>query len=200
MQRQRARKPNYTCEPAASVQTLSCALICAAFTAVILTAGAARADCFFHHHSLPGDSAPPAAGTPPTALHALTAIRAATGASRCKPCTCDVDSSGTITPTDALRILQRAVGLNISLACPATCHPLCGDRIVDTPIEECDDGTSTSSCDENCTLAVCGDGFRNEAAGEQCDRGGADAICDACLLYTSPSPRDRTRSRMPSSA
>ena len=24
--------------------------------------------------------------------------------------------------------------------------------------------------------------------------------CSACLLYTSPSPRDRTRSRMPSSA
>ena len=26
------------------------------------------------------------------------------------------------------------------------------------------------------------------------------AAADACLLYTSPSPRDRTRSRMPSSA
>ena len=26
------------------------------------------------------------------------------------------------------------------------------------------------------------------------------ALCSACLLYTSPSPRDRTRSRMPSSA
>ena len=25
-------------------------------------------------------------------------------------------------------------------------------------------------------------------------------LCRACLLYTSPSPRDRTRSRMPSSA
>ena len=25
-------------------------------------------------------------------------------------------------------------------------------------------------------------------------------LCKACLLYTSPSPRDRTRSRMPSSA
>ena len=25
-------------------------------------------------------------------------------------------------------------------------------------------------------------------------------VCKACLLYTSPSPRDRTRSRMPSSA
>ena len=30
--------------------------------------------------------------------------------------------------------------------------------------------------------------------------GGDDAIVQACLLYTSPSPRDRTRSRMPSSA
>ena len=28
----------------------------------------------------------------------------------------------------------------------------------------------------------------------------AREIVDACLLYTSPSPRDRTRSRMPSSA
>ena len=27
-----------------------------------------------------------------------------------------------------------------------------------------------------------------------------EAACKACLLYTSPSPRDRTRSRMPSSA
>ena len=26
------------------------------------------------------------------------------------------------------------------------------------------------------------------------------ALLEACLLYTSPSPRDRTRSRMPSSA
>ena len=27
-----------------------------------------------------------------------------------------------------------------------------------------------------------------------------DVTYDSCLLYTSPSPRDRTRSRMPSSA
>ena len=30
--------------------------------------------------------------------------------------------------------------------------------------------------------------------------GGIRARSDGCLLYTSPSPRDRTRSRMPSSA
>ena len=29
---------------------------------------------------------------------------------------------------------------------------------------------------------------------------GAEYTIDTCLLYTSPSPRDRTRSRMPSSA
>ena len=29
---------------------------------------------------------------------------------------------------------------------------------------------------------------------------GVDGVINACLLYTSPSPRDRTRSRMPSSA
>ena len=31
-------------------------------------------------------------------------------------------------------------------------------------------------------------------------RSGVDFNIVACLLYTSPSPRDRTRSRMPSSA
>ena len=30
--------------------------------------------------------------------------------------------------------------------------------------------------------------------------GNIDEHCNGCLLYTSPSPRDRTRSRMPSSA
>ena len=34
---------------------------------------------------------------------------------------------------------------------------------------------------------------------EDCQRLLAD-LANACLLYTSPSPRDRTRSRMPSSA
>ena len=33
------------------------------------------------------------------------------------------------------------------------------------------------------------------------DAGNVDfVLCEVCLLYTSPSPRDRTRSRMPSSA
>ena len=39
-----------------------------------------------------------------------------------------------------------------------------------------------------------------EAIGLACLRPGDDALHMSCLLYTSPSPRDRTRSRMPSSA
>ena len=39
-----------------------------------------------------------------------------------------------------------------------------------------------------------------KAAGGGGTAGAADGAAEACLLYTSPSPRDRTRSRMPSSA
>ena len=45
--------------------------------------------------------------------------------------------------------------------------------------------------------------WRNAAAGAttQGDKAAAEGqLTTACLLYTSPSPRDRTRSRMPSSA
>ena len=42
--------------------------------------------------------------------------------------------------------------------------------------------------------------FFEEPAGAHAHANRADAHCQTCLLYTSPSPRDRTRSRMPSSA
>ena len=43
---------------------------------------------------------------------------------------------------------------------------------------------------------LCADTARGHQDGKMRD---VDTIC-ICLLYTSPSPRDRTRSRMPSSA
>ena len=39
-----------------------------------------------------------------------------------------------------------------------------------------------------------------EMAAETSDEAPSTILSGACLLYTSPSPRDRTRSRMPSSA
>ena len=41
---------------------------------------------------------------------------------------------------------------------------------------------------------------RANVAPEQVDHVYMGCVIQACLLYTSPSPRDRTRSRMPSSA
>lgn len=49
---------------------------------------------------------------------------------------------------------------------------VCGDAVVGGD-EQCDDGKATVLCDDNCTLAQCGDGYVNEAAGEQCDDGNA---------------------------
>ena len=42
--------------------------------------------------------------------------------------------------------------------------------------------------------------FANFATGDMMSFGTMFAVLLTCLLYTSPSPRDRTRSRMPSSA
>lgn len=36
----------------------------------------------------------------------------------CPLCTCDVDNSGKVTATDALRVLKKAVGQGVQLACP----------------------------------------------------------------------------------
>ena len=50
--------------------------------------------------------------------------------------------------------------------------------------------------------AAAGDGDDNVNLAQQIgsDQGLTDDQLQGCLLYTSPSPRDRTRSRMPSSA
>ena len=44
------------------------------------------------------------------------------------------------------------------------------------------------------------DGIINDEYGRRNMRATWHPDCSDCLLYTSPSPRDRTRSRMPSSA
>ena len=53
-----------------------------------------------------------------------------------------------------------------------------------------------SMCPENTPTQMLLDYHRSVAAGGV----GMTTVAYACLLYTSPSPRDRTRSRMPSSA
>ena len=52
------------------------------------------------------------------------------------------------------------------------------------------------------TVTMLGIVFGNVFMGRMVDKFGVvtPTLISACLLYTSPSPRDRTRSRMPSSA
>lgn len=54
---------------------------------------------------------------------ALRALRAAVGSTYCGACRCDADGNGSITATDASRILRNAVGQPVELTCSA-CNTL----------------------------------------------------------------------------
>jgi cysteine-rich repeat protein len=56
----------------------------------------------------------------------------------------------------------------------------CGNSVVDAPFEECDSGgAATATCNPDCTRPLCGDGFANLRAREQCDDAGDSAFCNA---------------------
>jgi hypothetical protein len=58
-----------------------------------------------------------------SASDALFALQAAVSNAECLPEQCDTDNDGTIDASDALRILFRALGLAVDLACPFPCDP-----------------------------------------------------------------------------
>ena len=85
--------------------------------ALVLCASAAQA--------LLGDCGEPKVGGP-VATDALEVLRTGVGASDCggfDPCICDVNATGTVTASDALLVLQRAVGQNVAFACPCGGSP-----------------------------------------------------------------------------
>ena len=94
----------------------------------------------------------------------------------------------------------------------ARCQPAtCGDgyrwtsALGELEAEECDDGNTQDrdDCVPGCKVATCGDAYvwNLDGGNENCDDGdGINTDICPCLLYTSPSPRDATLSRMPSSA
>ena len=63
------------------------------------------------------------------------------------------------------------IGSNGQFTCAAPPPPAyCGNGTVDAG-EACDSAGNSASCDYDCTVAVCGDGVVNPAAGEQCEDG-----------------------------
>jgi cysteine-rich repeat protein len=74
-----------------------------------------------------------------------------------------------------------ACELEIGFVCygrPSQCMTVCGDGIT-AGSEECDTTGTSPGCNSNCTLTVCGDGYRNAQAGESCDDGNQD-LTDSC--------------------
>ena len=69
-----------------------------------------------------------------------------------------------------------------ALACVSR-PPACGNGVVDVG-EVCDEGVETSTCNVDCTLAICGDLYVNTVAGELCDDGGETATCDADCTWS----------------
>ncbi len=75
-------------------------------------------------------------------------------------------------------------------SCPdgstGSCQPaFCGDGYIwstDGGVETCDMGGEAMYCDDDCTVAACGDGNLNETSGEACDDGnGVDG--DGCSAF-----------------
>jgi len=66
---------------------------------------------------------PVSSGADPVASDALTALQAAVSLARCGICVCDADGSGSVVATDALLILNKAVGQDVEVTCAACGGP-----------------------------------------------------------------------------
>ncbi len=68
--------------------------------------------------------------------------------------------------------------------CSARCrfNNQCGNGIIEDVAEACDPGPAqdTATCDVDCTPAICGDGYVNMAAGEECDEPFFPLHCAEC--------------------
>lgn len=54
-----------------------------------------------------------------TAADALYTLRAAVGSVTCALCLCDINGNGTVQAVDALTVLKKVVGQNVTFSCPA---------------------------------------------------------------------------------
>jgi cysteine-rich repeat protein len=85
---------------------------------------------------------------------------------------------GTVVELSTGQAIPFASGLNSQMYFTELAYAHhCGDSIA-YGNETCDEGSSTASCDSDCTAVVCGDGLVNANAGEACDASGESATCD----------------------
>lgn len=117
---------------------------------------------------------PQSIGTKPSAGDCLVVLKSAVKVASCDLCICDVNNSTSITATDALQCLKKAVGLPVALTCPS-CDP-----VPTTTLASTGSTTSTSTTSTTTTLPVncasngdCGglpDGFRCNPNTDTCEK------------------------------
>ncbi len=93
------------------------------------------------------------------ATDALFVLRASVGLESCSLLICDINGDLKIRASDALRLLQYAVGLPVALQCPDV-SVTCGNGYLEVK-ETCDDGDTSYNngqyCNSACLLVSCGD-------------------------------------------
>ncbi len=83
---------------------------------------------------------------------------------------------GTVEDCDDGNTTDDGNGCNVN----CTANNVCGNHIAELAMEDCDTGGDTMSCDGDCTTVMCGDGYVNGAAGEQCDPPDGTACSATC--------------------
>ncbi|HYC53432.1 MAG TPA: hypothetical protein VEL28_00620 [Candidatus Binatia bacterium] len=133
---------------------------------------------------------PVSAGAKPTASDALATLKAGVGGAQCdqQPCICDVDNNGDIAASDALRVLNAAVGKEELGACCESQAPGCtAFAISTTSASRLDQGTTGLAHDlqlpasELTTVEVlrrCSNDQSICDDDEDCDEGSCLATCD----------------------
>ena len=95
-----------------------------------------------------------------------------------------VGSTGTATDAASSASTDATSSTSDASTSSTGADPVCGDGAVEGD-EDCDDAGESATCDDDCTLATCGDGVVNITAAEQCDEGGESATCDVdCTAAT----------------
>lgn len=116
--------------------------------------------------------------------------------------TCDVDCTVAICGDGTINFLagetcddgnttteECAYGEARCTVCAGDCNlqagdtDLCGDGVIDAA-ESCDDAGESPTCNDDCTVAVCGDGLVNYSSGEFCDDVNESAACNADCTFS----------------
>lgn len=121
-----------------------------------------------------GDCAQPlSSGTGPNSSDCSFVLKASVGTMACEPCVCDVNGNASLTSSDALLCLQRAVGQNVNLDCPP-CDGVTTTTIYSGPSTTSTSTTSTTTtipvrCSGNGDCAALPQGFRCNPNTETCE-------------------------------